>query len=202
VPDTITENFGMRNLAIALSLIAFAVPLAPAVADDVTDQINEAVSAYSRKDVPTAIAGLEAALNLLRQGRADAYGKLLPAPPPGWTADDVETISVGVMIAGGGTGATRKYHQGDSTVTVSIMADSPIMQAMSALASSGVAAAAGLRTQIINGRRMLFTKDDNAFMTILADRILVRVEGGGVPEATLKQFLTAIDFAAVEKLGH
>ena len=99
-----------------------ALSIVPAFADDVTDQINEAAAAYARKDVPTAIAGLEAALNLLRQGRADAYGKLLPAPPSGWTADDVETVSVAVMFAGGGTGATRKYHQGDNTVTVSIMA--------------------------------------------------------------------------------
>jgi hypothetical protein len=192
----------MRVLTVALSIFASVVPLLPAVADDITDQINEAVAAYARKDVPTAIAGLEAALNLLRQGRADTYGKLLPSPPAGWTADDVETVSVGVMIAGGGTGATRKYHMAGSTVTVSIMADSPIMQAMSAIAASGVAAAAGLRTQIVNGRRTLFTKDDNAFMTIISDRILVRVEGGGVPEATLKQFLTSIDFAAIEKLGH
>ena len=183
--------------------LAFAVsPLMPAYADDVTDQINEAVAAYQRKDVPTAIAGLEAALNLMRQSRADAYGKALPEPPAGWTADEVETVAIGVMMAGGGTGATRKYHQGNSTVTVSIMADSPMLQAISALASSGIAAAAGMRTEIVNGRRTLFIKNDNAFTTIVADRIMVRVEGAGVPEATLKQFVTAMDFAAIEKLGH
>jgi hypothetical protein len=193
----------MTILGVIVRTIAMlaAMSIVPAFADDVTDQINEAAAAYARKDVPTAIAGLEAALNLLRQGRADAYGKLLPEPPSGWTADDVETVSVAVMFAGGGVGATRKYHQGDNTVTVSIMADSPMLQALTAFASSGIAAVTGMRTQIVNGRRAFFMKDDNAFTTIVADRILVRVEGAGVPEATLKQFLTAMDFAAVEKAG-
>ena len=45
-------------------------------------------------------------------------------------------------------------------------------------------------------------KDDGAFMTIVGDRLLVRVEGRGQPEDKLKQFLTAVDFAAVERVGH
>jgi hypothetical protein len=181
-------------------LIAFNAVF-PAWADDVTDQINEALTAYGRKDLPTAIAGLEAALNLMRQGRADAYGALLPAAPSDWTADNVETIAVGLAMAGGGTGATRTYHKGDDTVTVSILADSPLLQAMSGLASSGLAAMGGMRTQIVNGRRTIYMKDDGAFTTIVGDRVLVRVEGKGLPEATLKQFLTAVDFAAAEKIG-
>jgi hypothetical protein len=189
----------MNIRALTLSLLLTAIPLLPAAADDVTDQINEALSAYGKKDLPTAIMGLEAALNLMRQSRADAYGALLPAALPGWTADDVETISAGVAMAGGGTGASRKYHKGDNEVTVSILADSPLLQAMSAIASSGLATMGGMRTQIVNGRRTLYMKDEGSFTTFVGERILVRVEGKGLPEDVLKQFLTAINFAAVEK---
>jgi hypothetical protein len=191
----------MKIRVMALSLLIACASLLPAWADDVTDQINEALTAYGRKDLPTAIAGLEAALNLMRQGRADIYGALLPAPPAGWTADDVQTIAVGLAMAGGGTGATRDYHKGDATVTVSILADSPLLQAMSAMASSGIAAMSGMRTLIVNGRRTLYMKDDGAYTTIVGDRILVRVEGKGQPEDVLKQFLTAVNFAALEKAG-
>jgi hypothetical protein len=191
----------MNIQVLALSLVIASAPLLPARADDVTEQINEALTAYGHKDLPTAIAGLEAALNLLRQNRADAYGALLPAAPAGWTADDVETVSLGVAMAGGGAGATRQYHKGNDTVTVSILADSPLLQAISALASSGLAVLGGMRTQIVNGRRTIYMKDDDAFTTVVGDRILVRVEGKGQPEDTLKQFLTAVDFAAVEKLS-
>ncbi len=170
----------------------------PAWADDVTDQINEALAAYARKDMPTAIAGLEAATSLMRQKRADAYGLLLPAPPKGWTADAVETISSGMAMVGG-AGASREYHKGGSTVKMSILSDSPLLQVMTTFATSGFAAMAGARTQIINGRRTIYMKDDGSFTAIVADRVLVRVEGQGQPEDVLKQFLTSIDFAAVEK---
>jgi hypothetical protein len=184
-----------------LSLLVAAAPLSPARADDVADQIHEALTAYGNKDFTTAIAGLQAALNLLRQMRADVYGSLLPAAMDGWTADKVETISAGVAMAGGGTGASRKYHKGDAEVTVSILADSPLLQAMSALASSGLAVMGGMRTEIVNGHRTLYMQEDGAFTSFIGDRILVRVEGKGQPEETLKQFLTAVDFAAVEKVG-
>ena len=190
------------NVRVLLSaLLIAAAPLSPALADDVTDQIKEALSAYDHKDLPTAIAGLDAALNLIRQMRADTYGALLPDAPAGWTAEKAETIAAGLAMAGGGTGATRKYHKGNDTVTVSILADSPLMQAMSMLASTGIAGMGGMRTQIVNGRRTIYMKDDGAFTTMVGDRVMVRVEGKGLPEDTLKQFLTAVDFTAVEKAG-
>jgi len=189
----------MNIRALTLALLVAASPLSPASADDVTDQINEALSAYSHKDLPTAIAGLDAASNLMRQMRADTYGALLPDAPAGWTADKVETIAAGMAMLGGGTGATRKYHKSNDTVTVSILADSPLLQAIPMMASAGIAGLGGVRTQIVNGRRTLYMKDDGAFTTIIGDQILVRVEGKGLPEDTLKQFLTAVDFAAVEK---
>jgi hypothetical protein len=192
----------MNIRTLTLSLLVAASPLSFAWADDVTDQINEAVTAYGRKDLPTAIAGLEAALSLMRQMRADAYGALLPDAPSGWTADKAETVAVGAAMMVGGTGATRKYHKGNDTVTVSILADSPLMQAMSALASAGMAGLGGMQTRIVNGRRTIYMKDEGSFTSIVADRIIVRVEGRGQTEDVLKQFLTAVDFAAVEKVAH
>jgi hypothetical protein len=192
----------MNFRALTLSLSIAVASVSFAWADDVTDQINEALSAYGRRDIPTAIAGLDAALSLLRQMRADSYGALLPDAPAGWTADKVETIAAGMVMAGGGTGATRKYHRGNDTVTVSILTDSPLLQVMSSLAASGITGMGGMQTRIVNGRRTIYAKDDGSFTAIVADRIMVRVEGRGQPEDTLKQFLTAVDFAAVEKVGH
>src|SRR3954447_27083530 len=96
-------NFRAQGRALRLVMLIGVAAAAPARGDDVTDQIKEALSAYGRGDLPTAMAGLEGALNMMRQNRADAYGSLLPAPPAGWKADDVETVSLGVALAGGGT---------------------------------------------------------------------------------------------------
>jgi hypothetical protein len=201
LPEVLQEARLVIARVLLVSLVVAAAPLLPAHADDVTDQVHEALTAYDKKDLPTAIAGLEAAVNLMRQMRADTYGTLLPAAINGWTADPVETIAAAVAMAGGGSGASRKYHKGNAVVTVSILADSPLLQAMSALASSGLAAMGGMRTEIVNGHRTLYLKDDGAFNAFIGDRILVRVEGKDQPEDTLKQFLTAVDFAAVEKAG-
>ena len=167
----------MNIRVLMLSVLISAVPLTPLWADDVTDQINEALKAYDHKDLPTAISGLEAAVSLVRQMRADSYGSLLPEAPAGWTADKVETISVGIAMAGGGTGATRKYHKGNDTVTVSILTDSPLLQVVSTLAGSGMVGIGGLQTRIVNGRRTIYVKDEGSYTTIVGDPHSARAAG-------------------------
>jgi hypothetical protein len=102
-------------------------------ADDVTDQINEALKAYQNHDTQTAIAALEAASSLLRQSRADGLKQLLPPPPPGWTADAPTATSVSVAMLGGGITASRAYHNGSQRVEVQIVTDSPMLQTVAAL---------------------------------------------------------------------
>ena len=193
----------MRLRHVIAAGLLWTMCLPGARADDVTDQINEALKAYQNHDSQTAIAALDAAANLLRQARADALKKLLPAPPSGWTADDAEGSAVGAAMLGGGTTASRKYHNADQQVEVEIMADSPMLQGMAALLGSPFAAAGGMKTVVIGGRRMSYTQNDNSYMTLVADKVIVKVSGSkDVPDAALKGFIGGIDFAAVEKLAH
>jgi len=189
-----------HTIAALLLVIATA---SGARADDVTDQINEALKAYQNHDTQTAIAALDAAANLLRQSRAEGLKKLLPAVPSGWTADDAESTAVGAAMLGGGTTASRTYHNGNQRVEVQIIADSPMLQGMAGLLNSPLAAMGGMKTVVVGGRRMSYTDNDNSYMTLVADKVIVKVEGGkDTPEPTLKSFIGAIDFAAIEKLAH
>src|SRR5689334_15025405 len=99
-------------------LLLGIVAVSGARADDVTDQINEALKAYQNHDTQTAIAALDAASNLMRQTRANGLKRLLPAAPPGWTADAAESTAVSVAMLGGGITASRAYHNGDQRVEV------------------------------------------------------------------------------------
>ncbi len=192
----------MRSGLAALTLAAL-VAAAPmlARADEVTDQIAEAEAAYQKKDIVTAIAALDAAVSLLRQARAEAWKALLPAAPAGWTAEEVQTSAAGASLFGGGTGVTRKYLKGDENVEISILAESPLVQAMSAVIGNPMVAAMAGRVVVIGGRRLTFMSSDNAFVTLVADKVLVRVQGSsGLNEAALRPFVTALDFAAIEKL--
>ena len=100
----------VRFCRVAMLLIGVATHAARA--DEVTEQINEALEAYRNHDMQSAVAALDAAANLLRQGRAEGMKKLLPAPPPGWTADPAESTAVSVAMLGGGITANRSYHNG------------------------------------------------------------------------------------------
>jgi hypothetical protein len=188
------------RLGTAALLVAVAAA-SGARADDVTDQINEALKAYQNHDTQTAIAALDAASSLLRQSRAEGLKKLLPPVPPGWTADAAESTAVGAAMLGGGTTASRTYHNGSQRVEVQIMADSPMLQGMAALLGSPLAAMGGMKTVVVGGRRMSYTENDNSYMTLVADKVIVKLEGSKeTPEPTLKSFIGAIDFAAIEKL--
>jgi hypothetical protein len=54
---------------------------------------------------------------------------------------------------------------------------------------------------VVGGRRMSYTDNDNSYMTLVADKVIVKIEGNkDTPEPTLKSFIGAIDFAGIEKL--
>ena len=191
----------MRIAYAAAALLLFAALAPGARGDDVTDQIDEALRAYQNNDAQTAIAALDAAANLLRQARAEAFKKLLPPVPSGWTADDADATAIGAAMLGGGTTASRVYHKDNQRVEVQIIADSPMLQGMAALIGSPLAAAGGLKTVVIGGRRMSYTESDRSYMTLVADRIIVQVSGNtDTPDAAVRSFIAAIDFAAIERL--
>ena len=105
-------------------------------------------------------------------------------------------------MLGGGITASRAYHNGNQRVEVQIVADSPMLQGMAALIGSPLAAVGGMKTVVIDGRRMSYTESDHSYMTLVADKVIVKVEGNAdTPEPTLKSFIGAIDFAAIEKLA-
>ena len=190
----------MRHCGRTAALLFGIVLASGARADDVTDQINEALKAYQNHDTQTAIVALDAAANLLRQSRADGLKKLLPPPPPGWTADAAESTAVSVAMLGGGITASRAYHNGVQRVDVQIVADSPMLQTLAALINSPLGAIGGMKTVVIGGRRMSYTDNDHSYMTLVADKVIVKVDGTAeTPDPTLRSFIGLIDFAAIEK---
>ena len=192
------------RLCCRIAVLLFGiVTVSGARADDVADQINEALKAYQNHDTQTAIAALDAASNLLRQSRADSLKKLLPPPPPGWTADAAESTAVSVAMLGGGVTASRVYHNSVQRVEVQLVADSPMLQTVAALIASPLGAIGGMKTVVIGGRRMSYTENDHSYMTLVADKVIVRVEGNAdTPDVTLKSFIGVIDFGAIEKQAH
>ncbi len=185
------------NLLPVLCAAVLLCATSPVRADDVTDQVNEGLTAYAKKDYATAIAALEAATALLRQARSEIWKQYLPAAPAGWKAEDSD-VSSGML--GMGSNASRKYTRDNDGVEVSLMTDSPIMQGLAAVIGNPMVAAAAGKTLVIGGRRVNYVRDDNSYITMVGDRVLVRVQGSsGVTEDTLKKFMGLLSFADIEK---
>jgi hypothetical protein len=192
----------MRALSIVFASSVLLAPLASR-ADDVVDEIKEALSAYQNQDLATALAALDAATSLMRQQRADAWKAFLPAPPAGWTADDAQVSTAGPVMFGGGTGASRQYRKGDQRVDVTVLTDSPLLQGVGAVLSNIATATGGARVLVLKGHRMVYLKDDNSFTALIADKVMVKVAGSvATSEDSLRQFISLIDFAGLEKFAH
>jgi hypothetical protein len=168
-------------------------------ADDVTDQIDEALKAYKKKDYATATTALDAAANLIRQAKAETTKTLLPEPLAGWTADEAEVTTMGAGMMGGGTSILRQYRKGDDQVEVTLVSDSPMLQAM-AMMFSGAMSGPDNKLVVIDGRKTTYAKSDNAYQTLVANKTLVKVSGSeGVDDKTLRAYLKAVKFAELEK---
>ncbi|HEY1930666.1 MAG TPA: hypothetical protein VGG99_01515 [Acetobacteraceae bacterium] len=185
-----------------LLLLASAGFAVRAHADDVTDLITKALNAYQAHNTEAAMMALDGAANELRQQRADVLKTFLPLPPPGWTADPSQTSAVSAAMLGGGTSASRTYRNGTEKVDVQITTDSPMLQGMAALIDSPLASASGVKSETVAGRRVSYTQSDNGFMTLVGQKIIVKIDGNkDTPEPDLRTFVAAIDFAELEKFA-
>jgi hypothetical protein len=180
----------------AMSLGLGSIPLR---ADDVTDSVDEALKAYKDGDYATAAASLDAAAQMIRQKRAESFSALLPAAPSGWTAEDATSAAAGAAMLGGGVSAERRYTKGDSSVTIKILTDSPMMSAvMMMLNNPAILASSGSgKLERIKGQKALVKQDgdDGEINIVVGGTMLVTIDGDSVTAAEMKVFAESIDYA-------
>ena len=188
----------MRKILAAF--VAVAALTLPALADDFTDQLDEAKAAYAKHDLGTAQAALNSASTLLRQQRLELWKAVLPEALPGWTAEDAEGAAAAMALLGGGVSVSRNYRKDGESVNIEIVTDSPIIASMSGLLN-GLITLDGAKLVVMDGRKVSYNKNENSYMTMIRDKALVTVKGQGkVPEDELKAYVKAIKFAEIEKL--
>jgi hypothetical protein len=188
-----------RGVAAAVAgLLALGVA-APASADEVADQLRQAEAAYAQKNFAAALTALTTAASLIRQMKAETWKAVLPDPPPGWAADEAKVVTVGPAVLGGGISLERRYRRGAETIEVSLIADSPMLQSVAVLLGAGMLVS-GSELSIIDGQRVAYNASDNALQAIVADKVLVKVQGSkAVDKATLQAVFRAIKLRDIEK---
>lgn len=187
------------TILVFLGAITLGLGSVPLRADDVTDSVDEALKAYKDGDYATAAASLDAAAQMIRQKRAESFSALLPAAPSGWTAGDATSAAAGAAMFGGGVSAERRYTKGDSSVTIKLLTDSPMMSAVMMMMNNPMLlnSSENGKMERIKSQKALVKQngDDGEINIVVGGTMLVTITGNGVTAAEMKSFAEGIDYA-------
>lgn len=179
----------------AAAAIALAALAGGARADEVTDTLQSAMTAYEQGDIAYAMEELDFARSLLAEMKTDALVAFLPEAPEGWSREISTEMSGALGMLGGGAGAEASYSDGSEDITITIMADNPMVAGMAGMLSN--AALMGIKLERVG--RQKFMNQDGELTGLVDNRILVQASGGDIE--AMKALLEAIDYKALAGFG-
>ena len=192
----------MKKTILTTTVLLIGLYAPETMADEVTDQIQEGLKAYEKGDYDTASLALDTAAALIRQMQATSLSGVLPEPLDGWTAEEAETSSAGAAMFGGGLQASRAYHKDEENITITIIGNSPMLQAMSMMFANPAMQGGSAKLIVVDGRKVIQNKEERSLQTMINNNFLVSVEGEqGTADESLRAYFDAVDFAALEKFG-
>ena len=188
-------------MTLARTFVALAIAgllAGPALADDITDAMDQARKAYQAGDLANAKQSLDLASQLIGQKNAEGFAALLPNPLPGWNAEKAQTAAVG-MVAFGASFASRSYTnaKGDS-VEVQITGDSALVMQFAPMLQNPQFAGAMGKIVRVGSQRAIQTPDGDINM-VVANKFLVTVQGSADAASKLS-YAQAVDVAKLSKM--
>lgn len=194
---------------IILMAAAMLLGPAPALADEIEDQINQALQLYQDGKLSKALSELEFAAAQLRQKKAEALGEVFPKDVAGWKAQKVKTEAMGAAMFGVGVSAAQNYRQesGSGRVEIKIVTDSPLLQSVAMMMNNPMFAQGGQGGRLIrvSGEKALLKEkaDDRAeLQTVLDGKVLLEVKVSRAAGAAdlAKDFFGKIDLDKLRDL--
>ncbi len=187
-----------KLLTAVLTVVLMAISI-PALADDVTDSIDEALDYYKNGEYTDAVDSLNYASQLIQQKKSENLTTFLPEPLEGWTSKEPESKSAGAAMFGGGISAERKYSKGKNRITIEIIADSPMLQSVMMMFSNPMYATSdgGKLEKIKRQKAIVKFKPESMsgeIKIVVANRFLVTVKGNKTTKKDLKDYAKAIKY--------
>jgi hypothetical protein len=198
----IPQYKGKKMKKILLSTLTTLALLTTAVtADEIIEQMNEAMKAYQDKDYKGAMDELKFITALLQKLSAAENQKLLPKPLEGWKKQESRNGSQGgiSMLGRGGTSMQATYKKDRESVEIKIRANSPMIAMMSMAITNPALMASDPRLTPFRYKRNKGVKKKEGNVTeitlLISGQILVQVKGRNLKDDTvLEQYLDKIDF--------
>ncbi len=173
-----------------LSLLA-----SPIRADDISDALQAALTAYNAGDLSKTSEALTLARQSLGARQSALLTALLPAAPDGYTRQDTEDFTQSFGIMGGGAGAEATYSSADGSVSfkLSFVADNPMVASMGAML--GNAQMMAMMGKVVKVGDQALLSQDGSISTLVNARVLFQAQGG--TEEQMLPLVQGIDFAKV-----
>lgn len=184
------------RFSLCFSALVLAASLsAPTLADEVSDALKTAADAYAAGDLGKASEQMTMARQALGAQQSAMLAALLPVAPSGWTMTPTDGFAQGFGMAGGGSGAEARYDNADGSmsVTLSFIADNPMVGSMGAMLGNVQMMAAVGKVAKVGDQPLLQT--DGNISTLVNSRVLFQAQGADA--AALLPLVQAIDFARV-----
>ncbi len=175
---------GSRLVCVVLAVLLSAA--GTAFADEVTDAIAQAQSAYTGENYKEASTQLQTALVGVNQKLIDLIVAAMPDPPAGWTADDSEGVDATAFGLGffANLMVERTYYPpSGSSIDLAVAANSPILATYRMFLSNPMLAAMGSgsgmkKVSVCGYDTIQEFEDDSASLQILAgNATLISISG-------------------------
>jgi hypothetical protein len=177
-------------------------------ADEVSDQIKEALEFYEKGSYSEAVTALNFAVGQIQQKQTAGLKDVFPKPLKGWTAEETSGEFGAAPFLGGGISASRRYfvENGDKSVTIEIVTDSPLLQSVLMFYTNPAFFANQPDTKLvkIEGRKAIqkFSQQEQGgeINIVIGSRMLISIKGSALEAVDdMLAYANAIDYAALEK---
>ncbi len=199
----------MRKAVLVLLVVILAFMWAQgALADEISDTIEEAKELYLEGKYSEASSELQFAVNQIQNLQAEQLKKLLPDALAGWEAEE-GTASIGAMgFFGGGLTVSRTYRKEDTgeSIEIQILTDSPLLQSMLMFLTNPMMSAGQPDTKLVRIRKekaiekFSAQRKDGELSVVLEGKTLITVKGRRITDKDiLYEYMEMVDFEAVKK---
>ncbi len=186
--------------------LGLALATAPALGDEVLEQIDVARDLYLEGELTDAITELEFAIQSIRARTGDLYAGTFPEPPAGWTASEVDVVAG--LPGMSGQMLSRSYEgPAGQRIDAELMVDNPMLQAFGALLQNPALLSMQPHAERVRVQRapaILQWPEDGTgeLMLMLGGRLLLKLDGSGLGDrADLLDLMEAWDVATVRRLA-
>jgi hypothetical protein len=197
----------MNRLPTVAAGLALTLNMSLVGAGEISEQLEAGKKLYEAGELRKSVETLNFAVAKIQEQITAALLKLFPGPLEGWSADDAQAQSGGIAAMLTGTNLSRRYVREDGAeITLSLMADSPMMPMLTMAISMPFMMQANqdLKTFSLKGERGMIEhaagSKDYKVTVMVGSRLLVQAEGSGLEDvAPVEQYLEALDLDAIQR---